>query len=233
MTKRPWGATGVAPVLSIAKLSNEQRENILGVFKDDIHLNDPDTFLTGVERAIHRRRAANELARSSSPGAVRNNLRLAHEAAQALCERIAALDGNSLQLLHQAAPEVDPLATPAQIAEGSFLSKAHAIKVALSKALAAACEYPERGRLPEYQNQFLAADLRALFEKHTGKLATTVYGNTFMTFLAAVMSIATKKNVSDLHSLAEVVVRNQIRTEGPDGSIEYVPFVRINEPKNP
>lgn len=220
MTKRPWGPSGVGPVLPSVKLSADQCKQILDVF-DESPLADPDAFLKGVERAIHMYRQAKELARQSSPSEVRKNLELATDAALKLNDCMNDLDGNSRRLLDEVAPKVDQQKMLAEIIG------------ALSRARAAAREYQAKGRLPEYQNQYLAAYLRALYEKHTGRKATTVKSGLFMELVEVVMPIATGKAAKALHTLAEKVVGNQMLTEMPSGAREFDPFVRKKKrPKN-
>lgn len=218
MTGRRWGATGVGKSLPVVCLSEIQRKAILDCFVNDIQLNDQNGFLEGVERAIHLYQVARRLAEDSSPSAVRTNLASAKKAALALADRMNALDGNSWQLLREVAPDTDLRATLTTIVH------------ALHKAGAAAKQYPTVGRHPEDEKQYLAAELRHLFEKHTGQRVTAFKSGLFVGLLNTVMTIATGKPSKDLHTLAETALREDSRVEVGDGLVEYS-ATRKNRPR--
>ena len=196
--RRNPGYTGVAPWIPW-ELSEEQRSELQALFLTwQTDWVDEAAMLKTVEGHIHLYLRLKALAKMSSAGAVRKNLRGAIRAAQKLVVQISRLDGNSLQLLRRPPPANAILDDALQIHER--------LKAALDQALIA---FPTGGPRPAHERNALAALLADAMRNHTSVRPTATRGGIFEDFLRQAFKLAGEE-YGDLHSLAERVLERNL-----------------------
>ena len=228
--KREWGATGVggrveeidpnvfkvsADASITARLSPDARTQIEQFLKDrSVEVSDPDGFFGALAGAIGLFNSGKRLREKSLPAAVRENLRRAETAALALGDALNKLDGNSCQLLDETVPD----------GSRSMFGHAKEIISSLKGAVLLANEYPQNKRgIKDPHRSFLAADVKDAIETYSDVQATSTKNGLFVMVLESVMKEATGIEAKALHELAKAVIKHEVKTKYPDGTIEYVP----------
>lgn len=209
-----WGETGVGRHFK-HKLSTSTKEHI----KREIESQNKqpkygyEKLFSDLEIAISQFKTQNELAELSSPGAVRNNLGKALNAALKLNEALNNLDGNSRQLLSQY--------KGIRELQGTHLS---AIIEDLAKAKTDSNKYPSRGRLPASRRIILVLQLDHILSTHIDCPLTTTKVSLFSNILTLVYEEATgRSEIKNVHELLRDAKKKWERVENPDGVIEFRP----------
>ena len=206
------GATGVPPWVDW-KLTDRQRLGLRQWLKTwDLQQIDEPALLDKIESAVRTYVQMKELAKRSSPGSVRQNLKRAVSASQKLVAVIHRLDGNSDQLLRG-------LTRGAHIRD-SVTETNRTLEKALALAIA---NYPLHGRRPEHEREMLAAYLAKALEAHTSAKATTTRGKIFEELLRETFSLL-GETYADLHTLAEHVLERQLVTGYGEAVTEFTPY---------
>jgi hypothetical protein len=152
------------------------------------------------------------LAKLSSSGSARQNLKRAVSASGKLVAAVRNLDGNSDQVLRG-------LTRGASIRD--VVMDTHRT---LEKAYAFAVEnYPLRGRRPGHEREMLAAFLAEALEAHSSAKASATRGKIFEELLRETFSLV-GETYEDLHTLAErALERDLIRRQG-EAVTEFIPY---------
>jgi hypothetical protein len=166
---------------------------------------DENALIDAVERHVRLYLQLKALAKASSAGAVRNNLKGALRAAQKLVIQVSRLDGNSLQLLGRLAPDASVLDEALQIHDR--------LKAALDYALSA---YPTRGPRRAHEHDALAALLADAMRHHSSIRPTATRGGIFEDLLRQAFELAGER-YEDLHTLAERVLARDLVSRPQEG----------------
>ena len=208
-----WRPTGTF-VPEDVKLSSDAKEQINQFILDHGHsVSDPDAFFDEIDKALSLYRGYAHFRQEGLPATVRKNLKKAAEVSKNLNAHINDLDGNSRQLLDQAA-------------EGGlegFRSHLSGVVLALHEALRRAEEYPKRGRLHEHHRIFLAADVADAIRQFIHVLPVSTRGGLFVSILESVCAEAFGKEGPDVFGLAQKALSYPVKVRSADGVVEYCP----------
>ncbi len=211
---RTWGPTGIF-VPEDAQLSSDDREQINQFILDHGHsVSDPDAFFAELDKALSQYKGFARFRQEGLPATVRKNLKKAAEVSRNLNAHINDLDGNSRQLLDQAA-------------EGGlegFRSHLSGVVLALHEALRRAEEYPKRGRLTEHHRIFLAADVADAIWQYIHVLPVPTRDGLFFSILESVCTEAFEKfgkEGPDVYGLAKKALSYEVKVRSADGVVEY------------
>ncbi len=209
---RMWGSTGTF-VPEDAELSSGAKEQINQFILDHGHsVSDPDAFFDELDKALSQYKGFARFRQEGLPATVRKNLNKAAKVSMDLNAHINDLDGNSRQLLDQAA-------------EGGlkgFRSHLSGVVLALHEALRRAEEYPKRGRLHEHHRIFLAADVADTIKQFI-HVPVSTRGGLFFSILESVCTEAFGKKDLDVYGLAQKALSYQVKITSADGVVEYCP----------
>ena len=207
---RMWGPTGTF-VPEDVKLSSDAKEQIDRFILDHGRsVSDRDAFFDEIDKALSLYRGYAHFRQEGLPATVRKNLKKAAEVSKNLNAHINNLDGNSRQLLDEAA-------------EGSFRTHLSGVVLALHEALRRAEEYPRRGRLTEHHRIFLAADVADAIEQFIHVLPVPTRGGLFFSILESVCTEAFGKKEPDVYGLAQKALSYPVKVRSADGVVEYCP----------
>jgi hypothetical protein len=202
--KQHPGATGVAPWIPW-NLTEAQRADLQEWLRSlKIERIDETGFIGAIEEHVRLYLLLKALAKESSAGPVRRNLRAAEKAAHKLVFWLNCLDGNSLQILsrltHRGSVRADALA----IHRNLLLALSHA-----------STEYPNGAR-PKQERDALAALLADALRTHTSARPTATKGGIFDQLLQRAFGLAGERR-GDLHTLAERVLKRHLISRPQDG----------------
>ena len=213
---RMWGPTGTF-VPENAELSLDTKEQINQFILDHGHsVSDPDAFFDELDKALSQYKGFARFRQEGLPATIRKNLKKAAKVSMDLNAHINDLDGNSRQLLGQAA-------------EGGlegFRSHLSGVVLALHEALRRAEEYPKRGRLHEHHRIFLAADVADAIRQFIHVPPAATRGGLFVSILESVCTEAFEKfgkEGPDVYGLANKALSYPVKIRSADGVIEYCP----------
>jgi len=208
-----WGPTGTF-VPEDAELSSDAKEQINQYILDHGHsVSDPDAFFDALDKALSLYKGYARFRREGLPATVRKNLKKAAEVSMVLNAHINDLDGNSRQLLNQAA-------------EGGlegFRSHLSGVVLALHEALRRAEEYPKSGRLLEHHRIFLAADVADAIKQFIHPSLVPTRGGLYFSILESVCTEAFGKEAPDVYGLAKKALSYPVKIRSADGAVEYCP----------
>ena len=210
---RMWGPTGTF-VPEDVKLSSGAKEQISQLIEDHGHsVSDPDAFFDELDKALSQYKGFARFRQEGLPATVRKNLKKAAEDSKNLNAHINNLDGNSRQLLGEAA-------------EGGFKgfqARLAGVVLVLHEALRRAEEYPKRGRLHEHHRIFLAADIADSIKKFIHVLPVPTRDGLFFSILESVCTEAFGKKSPDVYGLAQKALSYPVKVRSADGVVEYCP----------
>ena len=190
---RTWGPTGVFEPEN-EKLSSDAKDHIKEHIRYHRHsVSDLDAFFDELDQALSRFKAYARWRQEGLPATVRKNLKKAAKVSMDLNAHINDLDGNSRQLLDEAA-------------EGGlkgFRSHLSSVVLALHEALRRAEEYPKIGRLPEQHRIFLAADVADTIRQFVHVPPVPTRDGLFYSILESVCTEAFGKEPRDVYGLAQ------------------------------
>ncbi len=210
---RMWGPTGTF-VPEDAELSSDTKEQINLIILGHGHsVSDPDAFFDELDKALSQYKGFARFRQEGLPATVRKNLKKAAKVSMDLNAHINDLDGNSRQLLDQAA-------------EGGlegFRSHLSGVVLALHEALRRAEEYPKRGRLHEHHRIFLAADVADTIKQFIHVRPVSTRDGLFISILESVCTEAFGKESPDVYGLAQKALSYPVKIRSADGVVEYCP----------
>ncbi len=207
---RMWGPTGTF-VPEDAELSSDTKEQINQFILDHGHsVSDPDAFFDELDKALSQYKGFARFRQEGLPATVRKNLKKAAEVSMVLNAHIKNLDGNSRQLLNEAAV-------------GSFRTHLSGVVLALHEALRRAEEYPKGGRLHEHHRIFLAADVADAIKQFIHVLPVPTRGGLYFSILESVCTEAFGKEAPDVYGLAKKALSYRVKITSADGVVEYCP----------
>ena len=208
-----WGPTGTF-VPENAELSSGTKEQINQFILDHGHsVSDPDAFFDELDKALSQYKGFARFRQEGLPATIRKNLKKATEVSMDLNAHINDLDGNSRQLLDEAA-------------EGGlegFRSHLSGVVLALHEALRRAEVYPKRGRLHEHHRIFLAADVADAIRQFVHVTPVPTRDGLFYSILESVCTEAFGKEPSDVYGLAQKALSYRVKIRSADGVVEYCP----------
>ena len=236
--KRSWGASGVGQIGP--GLSDQTKAHIRSSVFDCGHRTScPEVFFATLDEAAGIYRSNASLREESRPAAVRNNLKLALNAALRLNDRLDALDGNSRSILVDVVPtikgfEENQLSDPdSRRPTGIMLLRGNLkpIIVALREALGRAKQYPKKGDLPRHHRLWLAADIadaiRELLNIKLNKKPKDISKGVFVSILELVFNeVATGEKIN-LPKLARDALTLDVKS-ADQGPTEYHPPRKSN-----
>ncbi len=211
-----WGPTGTF-VPEDAKLSSDTKEQINQFILDRGHsVSDPAAFFDELDKALSQYKGFARFRQEGLPATIRKNLKKAAKVSMDLNAHINDLDGNSRQLLDEAA-------------EGGlkvFRSHLSGVVLTLHEALRRAEEYPKRGRLDEHHRIFLAADVADTIRQFIHAPLTATRDGLFFSILESVCTEAFgkkfgKKETPDVCGIAKKALSYPVKIRSADGSVEY------------
>ena len=210
--KRSWGATGVGEP-EFVELSSGAKEQIKQIIQDhQLSNSDLDAFFNELDEGLSRFKEYASLRRKGLPANVRKNLKQTLKVSRTLNDCINELDGNSRQLLQEAA-------------EGgleAFRSHLSRMVKDINKALTFAGEYPRGGgRLPEHHRIFLAADVADAVKEILNFSPTSTPNGLFISILESVCAEAFGKEDPDVRELARKALSYPVKIRGAGGTVEY------------
>ncbi len=208
---RMWGPTGTF-VPEDVKLSSDAKDQINQIILDrGLSVSDSESFFDEIDKALSQYKGFARFRQEGLPATVRKNLKKAAEDSKNLNAHINNLDGNSRQLLDEAA-------------EGGFegfRSHLSGVVLALHGALRRAEEYPKKGRLHEHHRIFLAADVADAIEQFIHVLPVPTRGGLFFSILESVCTEAFGKDARDAYGLARKALSYPVKIRSADGVVEY------------
>ena len=219
--KRMWVPTGVGdpePGRRDLKLSLDTKEQIKQFILDRGHSNaDLDAFFGELDKGLSRFKQYARMRKKGLPATARKNLKKALKASLKLNDRINELDGNSRQLLDEAA-------------EGGlegFRSRLSSTILELNEALKLSFEYPQGGgRLLEPHRIYLAADVADAIEKFIHVSPSSTRAGIFYAILESVCTEAfgkDGKDPPDVYELARKALSYPVKRTTTNGMVEYLP----------
>ncbi len=211
---RMWGPTGTF-VPENVELSSDAKEQINQFILDHEHsVSDPDAFFDELDKALSLYRGYTRFRQEGLPATVRKSLKKAAKVSKDLNAHINDLDGNSRQLLDEAA-------------EGGlegFRSHLSGVVLPLHEALRRAEEYPKSGRLHEHHRIFLAADIADSIKKFIHVLPVPTRDGLFFSILESVCTEAfEQKEPPDVYGLAQKALSYRVKITSAEGVVEYCP----------
>ncbi len=211
---RMWGPTGTF-VPEDAELSSDAREQINQFILDHGHsVSDPDAFFAELDKALSQYKGFARFRQEGVPATAKKNLEKAAKISKNLNAHINDLDGNSRQLLDEAA-------------EGElegFRFHLSRVVLDLNAALRLADEYPQGGgRLPEPHRIYLAADVADAIEQFIHVPCTSTQDGLFVSILESVCTEAFGKKDPDVRGLARKALSYPVKIKNADGVVEYRP----------
>ncbi len=208
---RTWGPTGVFESED-EQLSSDTKDHIKEHIRYHRHsVSDLDAFLDELDQALSRFKAYARRRQEGLPATVRRNLKKAVKISMDLNAHIKVLDGNSRQLMDEAA-------------EGGlkgFQSRLSGVVLVLHEALRRAEEYPKRGRLHEHHRIFLAADVADAIKKFAHVTPVPTRDGLFYSILESVCTEAFGKESQDVYGLAQKALSYRVKISSADGVVEY------------
>ncbi len=208
---RTWGPTGTF-VPEDVELSSDTKEQINQLIRDHGRsVSDPDAFFDELDKALSQYKGFARFRQEGLPATVRKNLKKAAEVSMDLNAHINDLDGNSRQLLDEAA-------------EGGlegFRSHLSGVVLALHEALRRAEEYPKSGRLPEHHRIFLAADVADTIRQFIHVPPVSTRGGLYVSILESVCTEAFGKEAPDVYGFARKALSYPVKIRSADGVVEY------------
>jgi hypothetical protein len=199
---REWGPTGVSDFQPVVIDVNEKK-NItyqLNCLEVEVGADNLDLFFDDISMAAGFFVSGKNLSLASRPAIVRENLKLAKEAAFQLNDRLNCLDGNSRQLISESLGK-------------SFveLQDVHLREIisALCDASHEADEYPTKGRLKEHHRLYFAIDVAHAIKEHLGQKPTSTKDGLFESILIILLTYLTNTEVTSVHDLVRRALKSQ------------------------